>query len=72
MSLVLQDIENTVLMEMANFFKRSGYTIGVYMYDGMMIYRRENEEDLPPALLRECEVHVRESTSWEITLTVKK
>lgn len=70
MSLLLQDIEHTVLMEMANFFTREGYEIGVYVFDGMMIYRKD-KGPLPEEILRNCETHIRESTVWDIKLTEK-
>jgi hypothetical protein len=70
MSLVLQDIENIVLMEMVAFFGRVGYQVGVLVFDGMMIYRK-NQEPLSEHLLRECEMHIREATRWEIKLSEK-
>jgi hypothetical protein len=64
MSLLLQDIENQLLMEIAAHFTRVGYQIGVYVFDGLMLYKRG--EDSPD--LRKCE----ESLSWKVKLVEKK
>lgn len=66
MSLVLQDIENTVLMEMVSFFKSARYEPGVLMFDGLMVYRQDR-----PLPLRECEYFIEQRTGWKVTLVEK-
>ena len=51
MSLEIQRLENNVLLQIAAFFKAKGYEIGVYVFDGLMIYRKADKE----LDLRECE-----------------
>lgn len=53
MSLLLQDIEHHLMMKIATFFESNGYQIGVYVFDGLMVYRK-NDTDITP-LLRKCE-----------------
>lgn len=74
MSLLMQDVENTVLMSMSKFFSANGYPPGVYLYDGLMIYRKERgtTEPLEPEILRTCEVHVLEETGFNVQLEEKE
>lgn len=66
MSLLLQDIENQVLMYISTFFEWNGYQIDVYVFDGLMIYKK-GRDPLDPMILRKCE----ESLSWKIKLVEK-
>ena len=40
LSVVLQHFEHMVLMAMAQFFRNQGWTVGVYVFDGLMLERR--------------------------------
>ena len=66
LSILLQDIENDLLMDISRFFSQNGYQVGVYVFDGLMIYRK-SDGPLNPELLRRCE----QSLKWKITLTEK-
>ena len=55
MSLLIQDLECRLLMEIAAFFRKHGYRIGVYVFDGLMIYRKATDGPLDSHLLRACE-----------------
>lgn len=66
LSLLLQDMEHDLLMEITGFFSRNGYETGVFVFDGLMIYRK-SDGPLSPALLRQCE----QSLSSKMTLTEK-
>ena len=63
MSLYIQDVENKILMEMSKFLSKKGYKPGVYMYDGMMVYKEKRGCDDPinPKILRECEKAIEEN-----------
>ena len=68
MSLLLQDMEHDLLMEIARFFRCHGYEIGVYIYDGLMVYRKDVDQQLLDVrLLRECEAQL----SLKVTLSEK-
>jgi hypothetical protein len=66
MSLVLQDIENTVLMAISEYLVSAGFQIGVYVFDGLMVYR--NGKDVP---LEDCSAYVAFKTGWKISLVEK-
>lgn len=65
LSMLLQDVEHQLLMEMSNFFKHQGFEIGVYMFDGLMLYRKPGMYELP---LQACE----EILSVKVKLVEKK
>lgn len=67
MSLVLQEYEHNLLMEMAEFFRGQAYEIGVYIFDGMLIYKKDGEQELDESLLRRCEGFL----SVQVRLTAK-
>jgi hypothetical protein len=41
LSLVLQDMEHKLLMAMREFFTKRGWNVGVYVFDGLMLYCRK-------------------------------
>ncbi len=71
LSKLLQHNENECMMEMATYFRMQGYEIGVYMFDGMMIYRK-SEGPLNVGLLRECETHLLTVTGHVVKLAEKE
>jgi hypothetical protein len=73
MSLLIQDIENKILMEMSRFFKLNGYEPGVYMFDGLMVYRKEQGTTGPMNLsvLKSCQDHLRDVVGWSVSLEEK-
>jgi hypothetical protein len=70
MSLVLQTYEHDILLCMADYFRQAGYTPGLYIHDGLMLYRKQ-DGPLDPSLLRECELYVLQRINWDICLTEK-
>lgn len=74
MSLLMQDVENMVLMSMSKFFSVNGYPPGVYLYDGLMIYRKERgtTDPLESEILKMCETHVFDETGFSVQLEEKE
>ena len=62
-------IENTMLESMCKFFSDKGFVPGVLAFDGCMIEWNDSMND---EVLRECEVFVKRSTTYDITLAFKK
>ena len=73
MSLVIQDIEHKVLMVMSTYLNEQGYTPGVYMYDGLMVYRKVPGSTTPfdANVLIECQAHVYRTLGYRIVLEEK-
>lgn len=73
LSLLLQDVENRALMAMSKFFFANGYPPGIYLYDGLMIYRKERHstEPLNVRLLKGCKKYVKKVTGFSVTLEEK-
>jgi hypothetical protein len=59
MSILLQDMENKALQIIAHCLDENGYRPGVYMYDGLLVYRKEGKE-LDLNVLRKCEKEIEE------------
>ena len=72
MSILLQDMENQILQIIAGVLDENGYRPGVYMYDGLLVYRKEEKEELNVKVLRLCEMKVLEKMELKITLTEKE
>jgi len=71
MSMFLQDMEHTVLMVIDEFFDDHGYEPGVYMFDGLMVYRK-NDEPINKELLTECAQKIKIQTGWNVELEEKE
>ena len=73
MSLLIQDIENQILMEMSNFFKLNGYEPAIYMFDGLMVYRKDQGKEGPinRSVLTSCQTHLKEVIGWSVSLEEK-
>lgn len=73
MSLLIQDIENKILMEMSRFFKLNGYEPGIYMFDGLMVYRKEQgtTDSMDLGVLRSCQDHLKDVVGWSVSLEEK-
>lgn len=73
MSILLQDMENKALQIIAGFLDENGYRPGVYMYDGLLVYRKEGEKELDLNVLRKCEREIEEKMEGlKLRLTEKE
>ena len=70
---ICQAVECKALLAMHEFFKNSGYTVGTLVFDGLMVERKEPEDDtaLPADLLREAEKYIFDQTQFVIKLAEK-
>ena len=72
MSLVLQKIEHTIMMKIAEFFRIRDWQIGVYVFDGIMIYKSEsNTAALETSTFNECQQYVLDETNYAVKLEEK-
>jgi hypothetical protein len=75
MSIVLQDIEHQILMQMERFFATNGYETSVRVFDGLQLVAQRSPNSaiitLPPDLLRQCEAHVLRTIGFHIQLAEK-
>ena len=71
MSMYLQDMEHTTLMVMDQFFDEHGYEPGVYMFDGLMVHRKD-DEPISRALMDQCQEQIKLQTGWSVTLEEKE
>ncbi len=74
MSLVLQDIEHQILMQMEKFFATNGYETSVRVFDGLQLVAQRSPNSaitLPTDLLRKCEAHVLRTIGFHIQLAEK-
>lgn len=68
-NLLLCKIENDILMNMLSFFEEKGLTVGVLVFDGLMI---EKDDMITPELLDECCEHLKDVTGYGIKLVIKE
>jgi hypothetical protein len=75
MSLLIQDIEHQMLMTMDKTFRAAGYEVGVYVFDGMMVYMKGPLDGpkgpLEGQILRQCEAQIRAQFGADIRLEEK-
>lgn len=64
----LQNMENTVLSSIRNYFDNNGVLVDVLMFDGCMI---KNEYNIDEKMLRECEQYVKDDIDINIKLKFK-
>ena len=69
MSLVLQDIEHQILMQMERFFAANGYETSVRVFDGLQLVAQGTP--LHTDLLRKCEAHILRTIGFHIQLAEK-
>ena len=69
-SWVCQRVENMIIQELKSFFESEGRTVGVLVFDGLMV-EREGPGELPEELLRRAERHIKERTGYAVLLAEK-
>jgi len=72
LSILLQDIEHQALMVMAQFFISQGHKVGVYIFDGLLLYRQHPSDPLDPQLLRQCEQYLATRTGRKGVILAEK
>lgn len=79
-SILLNDIEHHIVMEIAKFFNqcKPKIVVGVFVFDGLMIEKENLTIEALESALRNCEHHLRTSDrakfhglNWSIELVVK-
>lgn len=71
MSLVLQSEEHKILVAIDSFLASNGRVMDAFIFDGGLVRRLKDEEELPEELLRQCEQFVEYHTGYSIKLAVK-
>lgn len=73
-SVLMQDMEHETLMVLARTLRAQGYTPGVYMFDGIMVYRKERDSTTPiePATLELCENAIHTQLGYSVKLEEKE
>jgi hypothetical protein len=76
LSVILNQLEHTCMMEMKKLFERMKFVVGVLCFDGIMIRNRKPMngiimEEYIMKTLRQCEIHVKNSTGYQISLEIK-
>lgn len=74
MSLLLQDIEHETLMVLSRSLREHGYIPGVYLFDGVMVYRleRNSTDTIDKTVLLRCQEIIREKLGYNVTLEEKQ
>lgn len=68
---ILQTEEDACLKAMDRAFAKRKRNLGVYMYDGGLIEKKEGEKSPPTSLLKEIEADVLKETGYSIQLIFK-
>jgi hypothetical protein len=71
LSLVLQTEEHKVLMDIDAKLTQLGRSMDTFIFDGGLVRKKENEDELPESVLRQCEEHVKQTLGYDIKLVVK-
>jgi hypothetical protein len=71
LSLVLQTEEHKILMAIDAKLTQLGRSMDTYIFDGGLVRKKENEDELPESVLRQCEEHVKLTLGYDIKLAVK-
>lgn len=71
LSLVLQTEEHKVLMAIDAKLTQLGRSMDAYIFDGGLVRKKENEDNLPENVIRLCEEHVKNTLGYDIKLVVK-
>lgn len=69
MSILLQDLENKILLQLVEWFKQKNFVPAVLMFDGLLIYQ---SPDFNADVLRACEVELNLIEQYGIRLEEKK
>ncbi len=70
LSLKLQEMELIVLDALEQYLRLNDWKIGVYVFDGLMVFKR-SDCDLSHALLRECETFALQHTGLKVSILTK-
>lgn len=71
LSLYLQSEEHKILMAIDRSLASQGRNMDVYIYDGGLVRKLKDEEELPESILKKCEEDVKEMTGYGVKLVVK-
>lgn len=71
LSLFLQTEEHKVLMSIDEALRMQNRSMDTYIYDGGLVRRLPDEEELPESVIIKCEEHVKNITGYEVKLVVK-
>lgn len=72
LSLFLQSEEHKILMAVDEALKMEGRHLDTYIFDGGLVRRLNDEEELPTSIIEKCEAHVKRMTNYDIKLVVKE
>lgn len=77
-SILLNDIENSIVTFLVDYLKKLKIKVGALVFDGIMVHREGLSQDKLEAVLRKCETKLSTDknaaffgTNWPIELTVK-
>lgn len=70
-SYILQTIERSCLLELDRSANRNKRSLDVFIHDGGLIRKVENEKVFPDALLRTFEMDIERTTGYKVKLAVK-
>lgn len=71
LSLFLQTEEHKILMAVDEALKQQGRQMDTYIFDGGLVKRLSDENELPRDIIIKCEEHVKHTTGYDIKLIVK-
>jgi hypothetical protein len=71
LSLYLQSEEHRILMAIDEALKMQGRCLDTYIYDGGLVRKLKDENELPSTIINKCEEHVKKLTTYKINLIVK-
>ena len=70
-SFIMQTIERSCLLELDAAASRNGRSLDVYIHDGGLIRKLDDEKVFPPDLLRVFEADISKHTGFKVKLAVK-
>lgn len=68
---IYQTEERKCLLALDKALGLRGRSLEVFIHDGGLVRKKENETIFPPRLLRECEAEIEKETGYKISLLVK-
>lgn len=71
LSLFLQGEEHKILMAIDEALKIEGRSMDTYIFDGGLVRKLSDENELPATIIKKCEEHVKNVTTYDIKLIVK-
>jgi hypothetical protein len=69
--LLCQVQEDKIIRTLDKFLTQHNYTVGVLVFDGLMVERKEEDASFPEVLLRQAEVFLKKECELEIQLVEK-